>query len=334
MILPPKPPDRFPPLTRTGLDTLQVNLGYRCNQSCKHCHVGAGPHRIEEMEAETIEEILAFLREGKATHLDLTGGAPELNPHFRYLVQQARDLGIHVIDRCNLTVLEEPDRTDLAGFLADHGVEIVASLPCYLEENVDGQRGNGVFARSLCALRRLNALGYGQPGAGLLLNLVYNPTGPFLPPPQQPLEAGYKRELAARYGVVFDRLYALTNLPLARFADRLRALGKLEEYKQLLRNAFRQENLEQVMCRSLVSVDWRGWVYDCDFNQMLDLPMEMPGRDRIHVRELAGRVDPVLTGNRIVVGEHCFGCAAGQGSSCGGALDPFASATSSPRCGT
>nr|VFJ44198.1 MAG: radical SAM/Cys-rich domain-containing protein [Candidatus Kentron sp. DK] len=331
MTLPPKPPDRFPPLTRTGLDTLQVNLGYRCNQSCKHCHVGAGPHRTEEMEAETIEEILAFLREGKATYLDLTGGAPELNPHFRYLVQQARDLGIHVIDRCNLTVLEEPDRTDLAGFLADHGVEIVASLPCYLEENVDGQRGNGVFARSLRALRRLNALGYGRPSAGLLLNLVYNPIGPFLPPPQQPLEAGYKRELAARYGVVFDRLYALTNLPLARFADRLRASGKLEEYKQLLRNAFRQENLEQVMCRSLVSVDWRGWVYDCDFNQMLDLPMEIPGRDRIHVRELAGRMDPALTGNRIVVGEHCFGCAAGQGSSCGGALNP---PTSSPRCGT
>ncbi|MBT8419665.1 MAG: arsenosugar biosynthesis radical SAM protein ArsS [Gammaproteobacteria bacterium] len=307
----------FPPLIRTDLQTLQVNLGYRCNQSCRHCHVGASPHRTEEMSARTVEEVLAFLGNGKVTTLDLTGGAPELNPHFRYLVAQARGLGVRVIDRCNLTILEEKTQIGLAEFLAEHRVEIVASLPCYLEENVDGQRGKGVFGPSIRALTRLNALGYGQAETGLTLNLVYNPTGSFLPPPQQQLEGDYKRELAARYGVAFNNLYVFTNLPIARFGQLLRSSGKWESYVQLLKNAFRSENLEQVMCRSLVSVDWRGRIYDCDFNQMLNLPIRVPDRERIYIGELA---DMSLVGNRITVADHCFGCTAGQGSSCAGAL--------------
>nr|VFJ70204.1 MAG: radical SAM/Cys-rich domain-containing protein [Candidatus Kentron sp. FM]VFJ75273.1 MAG: radical SAM/Cys-rich domain-containing protein [Candidatus Kentron sp. FM]VFK18008.1 MAG: radical SAM/Cys-rich domain-containing protein [Candidatus Kentron sp. FM] len=314
--------EKFSSLTRTVLETLQANLGYRCNQSCRHCHVNAGPHRTEEMPAETVEAVLACLRSTRIATLDLTGGAPELNPHFRHLVAEARRLEVRVIDRCNLTILEEPAQAGLAEFLAEHRVEIIASLPCYLEENVDGQRGKGVFGPSIRALTRLNGLGYGRADTGLVLNLVYNPTGPFLPPPQQQLEGDYKRELAARYGVVFNNLYVLTNLPMARFASMLRASGKWDSYLRLLRNAFRPENLAQVMCRSLVSVDWRGRVYDCDFNQMLDLPLALAGREEIHIRELAGLAERGggLTGNRIAVGEHCFGCTAGQGSSCGGAL--------------
>ncbi len=314
----PSPPTReFPPLTRADLQTLQVNLGYRCNQACRHCHVDASPHRTEQMSAETVGAVLAFLEKGKVATLDLTGGAPELNPHFRHLVAEARRLGVRVIDRCNLTILEEKDQTGLAEFLAEHRVEIVASLPCYLEENVEDQRGKGVFGPSIRALGRLNALGYGQGETGLTLNLVYNPTGPFLPPPQQQLARDYKRELTARHGVVFDNLYALTNLPIARFGNMLRAAGKWESYLRLLEDAFRSENLQQVMCRALVSVDWRGRLYDCDFNQMLDRPLRAPGGGRIRIEELAHRS---LAGNPIAVADHCFGCTAGQGSSCGGAL--------------
>lgn len=307
----------FPALRRGSLDTLQVNLGYLCNQSCLHCHVGAGPKRTEQMTAETAAQVIACLESGRFNTLDLTGGAPELNPNFRELVIAARRLGMRVIDRCNLTVLEEPGQETLAEFLAEQRVEVVASLPCYLEENVDGQRGRGVFETSLRGLRRLNATGYGQEGSGRLLNLVYNPTGPFLPPPQPLLEAQYREQLSERYGIVFNRLFTLTNLPIQRFGSRLISEGGFEAYMQLLREAFEPCNLAQVMCRTLVSVDWQGWLYDCDFNQMLGLPLRTAERERSHISELAG-ID--LTDNPITVADHCFGCTAGQGSSCGGAL--------------
>ena len=308
-------PTDFPAIERESLMTLQVNLGYRCNQSCLHCHVDAGPKRSEVMSADTVEAVLAFLRRGGATTLDLTGGAPELNPGFRRLVREARALEIDVLDRCNLTILMEPDQEDLAGFLADHGVQVVASLPCYLEENVDGQRGKGVFEASIQGLKRLNALGYGMEGTELRLDLVYNPLGPSLPPPQESLEADYKRILQERYGVGFDRLLTLTNMPIRRFGSMLQSQGRFGEYLDLLKSVHQEGNLDAVMCRTLVSVDWRGYLYDCDFNQMLDLPLD-DGR-RLHIAELtAGE----LKGRPILVGEHCWGCTAGQGSSCGGAL--------------
>jgi len=307
----------FPAIRRTHLETVQVNLGYRCNQSCLHCHVGAGPKRRESMSVETVEDVLRFVQTSGAKTLDITGGAPELHPRFRHLVARARDLGVAVIDRCNLTVLEEPGQEDTARFLAAHGVEIVASLPCYLESNVDAQRGAGVFAASIRALRRLNGLGYGAPDGGLRLNLMYNPQGPDLPPPQQALEADYKRVLRERYGIVFNRLYSLTNMPIQRFGSMLVSKGQFDRYMQLLRDAFRAENLETVMCRTLVSVDWQGYVYDCDFNQMLDLPLRDGARARVHVRDLAAAD---LEGASIAVADHCYGCTAGQGSGCGGAL--------------
>lgn len=307
----------FPSLRRQALTALQVNLGYRCNQSCLHCHVGAGPNRREQMSAETVAQVIAFLETGAVTTLDITGGAPELNPHFRHLVTAAHRLGLQVIDRCNLTILAEPGQEDLADFLAAHGVEITASLPCYQEENVDGQRGKGVFHTSIDALRKLNALGYGRTGSGLVLNLVYNPTGAFLPPAQQALENDYRRELGQRYGIEFNHLYTLANLPIQRFGSTLLSQGKFQDYLDLLRDAFRTENLDSVMCRSLVSIDWRGFAYDCDFNQMLDLPLQLPGKTRVSIGDLIG-VD--LTGRPIAVADHCYGCTAGQGSSCGGAL--------------
>jgi radical SAM/Cys-rich protein len=307
----------FPALTRGRLETLQVNLGYRCNQQCQHCHVNASPHRREMMGPETIDEILAFLGARGVGTLDITGGAPELSPHFRRLVAEARGLGVHVRDRCNLTVLLEPGQADTATFLAAHGVEIVASLPCYLEENVDAQRGRGVFEASLAALRRLNGLGYGALGSGLTLNLVYNPQGPSLPPPQCALEADYKRELMDRYGIRFDRLLTLTNMPIARFGSLLVSTGELDAYLERLRTAHRGENLGAVMCRSLVSVDWQGFVYDCDFNQMLGLGLQNEAGGRVHLRDL---IDLELEGRPVTVAGHCYGCTAGQGSSCGGAL--------------
>lgn len=308
---------RFPSIRRERLETLQVNVGYRCNQACVHCHVEAGPNRTEEMDRETAELVIAYLRVSAAASLDITGGAPELNPHFRYLVDTARGLGRRVIDRCNLTILEQPGQEDLAEFLADRGVEIIASLPCYQLDNVDRQRGKGVFAGSIRALRRLNALGYGDADSPLELNLVYNPQGPSLPPPQDELETAYKAELGERYGVRFNRLLTLCNMPIKRFAHTLLANGGLEAYMHLLQEAHSDDNLGKVMCRSLVSVDWRGYVYDCDFNQMLDLPLRIDRRSRSHLSELL-RHD--LEGLPIAVAGHCYGCTAGQGSSCGGAL--------------
>jgi len=314
--------ERFPSLRRAALTTLQVNLGYRCNQSCSHCHVAAGPHRPECMDGETIALIPAVLEARRIASLDITGGAPELHPGFRELVSRVRRLGIAVIDRCNLTILSEPGHEDLAEFLASEGVQVVASLPCYLEDNVDRQRGDGVFARSIAGLRRLNALGYGQSGSPLALHLVFNPQGAQLPPEQEQLERDYKRVLAERHGVVFHRLFALANMPIQRFAAALRASGEHEHYLALLRGAHQEGNLEAVMCRSLISVDWRGELHDCDFNQMLDLglhPNALAGRGarRAHLRDLL-QGDP--QGEPIQVGEHCWGCTAGKGSSCGGAL--------------
>lgn len=307
----------FPAIRRRTLETVQVNLGYRCNQSCVHCHVNAGPTRTESMSQATVFEVIAFLKASGARTLDITGGAPELNPHFRALVATARSLGVRVMDRCNLTILEQPGQEDLAEFLAAQGVEVVASLPCYLEDNVDRQRGKGVYEASIRALRRLNALGYGGSGTGLTLDLVYNPQGPVLPPPQAGLERDYRKYLEEQYGIAFNRLYVLTNMPIQRFGSMLVSKGQFAHYMDVLKNAYRPENLRDVMCRTLVSIDWRGYVYDCDFNQMLGLPLAYKGRPRTHVRELMS-VD--LAGNSIVVKDHCYGCTAGQGSSCGGAL--------------
>ena len=307
----------FPAIRRRGLATLQVNVGYKCNQSCVHCHVNAGPTRTEMMSRETLFEVIAFLKASGVRTLDITGGAPELNPYFRMLVIAAREIGVHVMDRCNLTILEQPGQEDLAQFLTDHTVEIVASLPCYLEENVDRQRGKGVFEASIRCLRTLNRFGYGQPGSGLVLNLVYNPQGAVLPPAQEKLEQDYNEHLGERFRIVFNRLYVLTNMPIQRFGSMLISKGQFEQYMDLLKNAYQPENLETVMCRNLVSVDWRGYVYDCDFNQMLGLPLAWKGKPRTHLREL---MSTDLRSNPIVVKDHCYGCTAGQGSSCGGAL--------------
>ena len=319
---PPQSPVPFPPLRRQGLSTLQVNLGYRCNQSCSHCHVAAGPNRRESMEAATLELIPAVLAARSLGCLDITGGAPELHPGFRALVRRARGLGVTVIDRCNLTILLEPGQEDLAAFLAAEQVQVVASLPCYLPQNVDRQRGAGVFDRSIEALQRLNALGYGLPGSPLPLHLVFNPQGAALPPDQAALEADYRQQLRQAYGVEFHHLFALTNMPIQRFAASLRAEGGYESYLELLRSSHRSEHLEAVMCRSLISVDWQGYLHDCDFNQMLGLgldPQALPARSagRAHLRDLL-RADPA--GAPIRVADHCWGCTAGSGSSCSGSL--------------
>src|SRR5580765_3881883 len=304
----------FPALRRSRLETLQVNLGYKCNQSCLHCHVNAGPTRTEMMSSETLTDVLAFLEVSKVRTLDITGGAPELHPQFRELVAKARALGVRVIDRCNLTVLEEPGQDDTAEFLAKHRVEITASLPCYTEELVDRQRGKGVYEKSVRAIRSLNALGY---GAELPLNLVYNPQGPSLPPSQEQLEADYKRILGETFGIRFSQLLTLANMPIQRFGSTLISKGQFNQYMTLLHEAHRDENLNAVMCRTLISVDWQGDVYDCDFNQLLDLPLTVKGKKRVKLSELIGRD---LEGNPIAVRDHCFGCTAGQGSSCSGAL--------------
>lgn len=315
----------FPALRRGTLTTLQVNLGYRCNQSCVHCHVNAGPNRTEMMDSATIDLVVQVLQARSIQVLDLTGGAPELNEGFRHLVRRARALGVHVMDRCNLTILFEPGQEGLAQFLADQQVEVVASLPCYSMDNVDKQRGKGVFDKSIAALQQLNALGYGQPGTGLRLSLVYNPQGATLPPDQERLHADYKRELAAHFGIVFNELFVITNMPIQRFGSMLISKGQFNGYMQLLRDNFSESNHAAVMCRSLVSVDWQGHLYDCDFNQQLGLAMPAGKAAHIatapHLRDLLQQ-DPA--GRPVRTAEHCFGCTAGQGSSCGGALQEAA----------
>jgi len=303
------------PLRRFSVGTLQVNVGKVCNQACLHCHVEAGPTRTEMMSAETAERVLTLLAATPSIHtLDLTGGAPELNPSFRRLVDAAHGLGRHVIDRCNLTVLFEPGMEDLPEYLAARGVTVTASLPCYGAENVDRQRGVGVFAKSIDALRRLNAVGYGL-GDGLVLDLVYNPVGPFLPPPQAELERQYAVELAERFGIVFDHLLTITNMPIKRFGEMLRRTKADGAYHDLLVRSFNPETVPGLMCRRLVSVGWDGRLYDCDFNQMVDLAAGAGSTTIWDVETLSAFEDqPVATAS------HCFGCTAGAGSSCGGQL--------------
>lgn len=310
----------FPDLQRGELTTLQVNLGYKCNQSCLHCHVNAGPSRKEQMQRSTIDEVLDLLaqmhKHSDGLTLDLTGGAPELNDHFRYLVTQARLLGVEVIDRCNLTILSEQGQEDLAEFLAEQQVTVVSSMPCYLEENVNAQRGDGVFNASIAGLKQLNALGYGEQPE-LQLDLVYNPQGPSLPPSQAALELEYKKVLG-EYGIRFNSLLTITNMPIKRFGSTLLSKGGFDDYMDLLRTAHSDDNLSSVMCRSLISIDWQGKVYDCDFNQMLDMPLLDEAASGLHIRDL--NLDD-MQGRSIQVAGHCYGCTAGQGSSCGGAFD-------------
>ena len=307
----------FPSIQRRSLDTLQMNLGYLCNIACVHCHVNAGPNRTELMDRATMAQALAVIDRFRIGTLDVTGGSPEMNPEFRWLVAEARAREVHVMDRLNPTIMEEPGYGWVAPFLAEHRVEAVASLPCYSKENVDAQRGNGVFEASIRALKTLNEHGYGQPDSGLVLNLVYNPVGASLPPPQDALTADYKRLLADEFGIVFNNLYTLANMPIKRFGAVLLAKGQFDDYMTLLKNSYRRENLGDVMCRDLVSVDYRGYIYDCDFNQMLGLPL---GGAEAHTH-LADLLELEDVPRGIAVADHCYGCTAGQGSSCGGALN-------------
>lgn len=307
---------KFPAITRSELNTVQLNIGLKCNQQCVHCHVNSSPRRTEMMSDENIESVKTFLIKKQIQTLDITGGAPELHAGFKNLVTFARANNIHVIDRCNLTILTEPGMEDLARFLATNEVEIVASLPCYELKNVDAQRGSGVFEKSIRGLKQLNKLGYGKADKKLILNLVYNPQGPVLPPAQEELELAYKKELAERYNIEFNQLFTLCNMPIQRFGSTLISNNKLIDYMSLLKQSYRSNNLENVMCKYLISVDWQGYVYDCDFNQMLTLNLADNGQ-RVHISEL---VNNNINGNPIAVRDHCYGCTAGQGSSCSGAL--------------
>ncbi|MBT3217950.1 MAG: radical SAM/Cys-rich domain protein [Proteobacteria bacterium] len=318
------------PLTRGSVKTLQINVGKRCNQACRHCHVDAGPQRTEEMGSLVAEQTLKLLAASPSVEVvDFTGGAPELNPHFRWMVQKTRELNRHVLTRCNLSVLFEPGMEDMPAFFAENRLQVVASLPCYGSKNVDEQRGRGVFDKSIRALRLLNDLGYGRPDSGLELNLVYNPGGPFLPPAQGALEQDYRRELSNGFQVVFNRLLTLTNLPIKRFAHQLNREGKYAEYMSLLVDNFNAQTVAELMCLSLVSVGWDGRLFDCDFNQMLAMPVPSTpgptgsvGRDsttgNLTVWDLQSLDE--LVGQKVATASHCFGCTAGAGSSCGGAL--------------
>ncbi len=308
----------FPPVVRKQVEILQVNLGYQCNLSCLHCHVNAGPTRKEMMEKPVIDALLHYLEVSKVKLLDLTGGAPELNKHFHYLVESARGMGVEVIDRCNLTILDEPGQEGLADFLAEQKVTVVASLPCYMEDNVDEQRGSGVFNASIKGLKHLNALGYGVKGSDLKLDLVFNPQGATLPPAQEALEGTYKKHLLDQFGIVFNNLLTVTNMPINRFGSMLISKGGFEGYMGLLKSSYNAENLDSLMCRNLISVDWQGYLYDCDFNQMLELPIESRCHERIHISQLSNLN---LEGAAVKTAGHCYGCSAGQGSSCGGALE-------------
>lgn len=306
----------FPAISRSELNTVQINIGLKCNQQCVHCHVNASPRRKEMMSVENLESVKSFLIKKNIQTLDITGGAPELHPEFKNLVTFARTNDIHVIDRCNLTILTESGMENLAQFLAENEVEVVASLPCYELENVDAQRGAGVFEKSINGLRQLNKLGYGKADKNLVLNLVFNPQGPVLPPAQEVLELAYKRELADRYNIEFNQLFTLCNMPIQRFGSTLISNNKLIDYMTLLKQSHRNDNLENVMCKYLISVDWQGYVYDCDFNQMLTLNLA-DNSERVHISDLLSNN---LDGSSIAVRDHCYGCTAGQGSSCSGAL--------------
>jgi len=304
-------------LKRRAVEVLQVNLGRYCNLACVHCHVEAGPTRKEMMSRENVDAVLRFLAASRIPTLDITGGAPELHQDFAYLVAAARRLGRHVMDRCNLTVIFEPGMECLPEFFKLHGVELVCSLPCYSQENVDKQRGRGTFDASIRALQRLNAIGYGHADGDLILNLVYNPVGPHLPPPQDKLEEVYRTNLRKQCGVVFNRLFCLSNMPITRYASHLKLRGEYEPYMELLESSFNPGTVDQVMCRNLISVGWEGGIYDCDFNQMLDLPIVDGAGKPLHITSLtlAQLSNPAIT-----VGDHCYACTAGSGSSCGGTL--------------
>lgn len=304
-------------LSRRAVDTLQVNLGRYCNLACIHCHVESGPSRTEMMSRETIDAVLRFLAATKIPTLDITGGAPELHRDFDYLVESAHGLGRHVMDRCNLTVIFEPGKDYLSEFFKRHQVELICSLPCYSQENVDKQRGKGTFDLSIQALRRLNELGYGQADSNLVLNLVYNPVGPHLPPPQATLEQDYKRILGEQFGIVFHQLYCLTNMPITRYATHLKLRGEYDDYTEMLEYSFNTATLDQVMCRNLISIGWDGSIYDCDFNQMLDLRVRDRAGKALNIASLA--LDQIFD-RPITIGDHCYACTAGCGSSCGGAL--------------
>ena len=302
---------------RRGVDVLQVNMGKYCNLACTHCHVESGPNRPELMSREIVDAVLRFLGRTNIPTVDITGGAPELNPTFDYLVESAVGLGRHVMDRCNLTVIFEPGKDYLPEFFERHRVELVCSLPCYSEENVDRQRGKGTFELSIRALQMFNELGYGQSESGLVLHLVYNPVGPHLPPPQDQLEQDYKRILKEKFGIVFNRLYCLSNMPITRYATHLKLRSDYEKYMQLLESSFNPSTLDQVMCRNLISVGWEGTIYDCDFNQMLDLPIRDADGKPLNISTLSFDQVQHLP---VTVGDHCYACTAGSGSSCGGAL--------------
>jgi radical SAM/Cys-rich protein len=301
------------PLRAQGVSILQMNVGKRCNQACRHCHVDAGPDRTEVMPADVVDACLSFLESSDIPTLDITGGAPELHPQFRSIVERARAAGRHVIDRCNLTITQLPNYSDLPSFLAAHRVEVIASLPSFSGRQTDAQRGDGVFDASIAALRHFNRLGYGRDESGLLLNLVTNPVGAFLPASQAALERDWKRELARRYGVSFNHLYTITNMPISRYLQYLVDSGNLEAYMERLVAAFNPAAVSGVMCRHTLSVGWDGRLYDCDFNQMIDLGTDAAAPATIFDAAVAGLVD-----RRITVGPHCFGCTAGAGSSCGG----------------
>jgi radical SAM/Cys-rich protein len=302
-------------LRRGDLKTLQINVGKLCNQTCRHCHVDAGPDRRELMTKENFEHCLRLIEESQVDTVDITGGAPEMNPYFEWFVTEVRKLNRHVIDRSNLTILSAPGFTHLPQFLADHQVEVVASLPCYLEDNCDSQRGDGVFRKSIDALKRLNRLGYARGDGRLILSLVYNPVGPSLPPDQQKLEQAYRDQLWSRFGIEFNQLYTITNMPISRFLDDLISSERYDEYMSLLVSSFNRESIDSLMCRSTVSIDWQGYLFDCDFNQMLDLPLETNSRQHISKLKLQD-----IQNQSIAVGRHCYGCTAGAGSSCSGAL--------------
>ncbi len=308
---------KFPNIKRNYLETLQINIGYKCNQACSHCHVDASPNRTEMMSDDIIELIPKVIKANNIKLLDITGGAPELHPKFQQLVKEVRNLDVDVMDRCNLTILTEPGHEELASFLASNKVQITASLPCYLQDNVDKQRGKGVFEKSIFALKQLNSYGYGNKKKGLILNLVYNPNGPQLPPSQKELEDTYRRELKERYGIFFSNLFVLANMPINRYEKYLNMIGKLKEYNQLLEENHNSRNLNSVMCKSTLSVDWKGYLYDCDFNQQLGI------KKNGAIKHLDDLLIPLvsLENNPISIGNHCFGCTAGAGSSCGGELN-------------